>query len=107
MATKVIKSLGKVGYPNGRDASSSAGGAGYALTPTITDGEYGTGGGFSNNHGNYDVYEVQSGGGGGIKVITVSVKTGEILNITVGKGGEGAGVAGNQAGSAGAVSIWY
>ena len=107
MATKVIKHLGKGGYPNGRDASSSAGGAGYALTPIITDGEYGTGGGFSNNHGNYDVYEVQSGGGGGIKAITVSVKPGEILNITVGKGGAGAGVAGNQAGSAGAVSIWY
>lgn len=107
MATEVIKSLGKGGYPNGRDASSSAGGAGYALTPTITDGAYGTGGGFSINHGNYDVYAIQSGGGGGIKVITVSVKPGEILNITVGKGGAGAGVAGNQAGSAGAVSIWY
>ena len=110
MATKVIKRLGKGCYPNGRDASSSAGGAGYALTPTITDGEYGTGGGFSNNHGNYDVYEIQSGGGGEIKVITVSVTPGEILNITVGKGGAGAGdagVAGNQAGSAGAVSIWY
>lgn len=107
MATEVIKHLGKGGYPNGRDASSSAGGAGYALTPTITDGVYGTGGGFSNNHGNYDVYEIQSGGGGGIEVITVDVKPGEILNITVGKGGAGAGVAGNQAGSAGAVSIWY
>ena len=67
MATKVIKRLGKGGYPNGRDGS--AGGAGYALFPTITDGEYGTGGGFSINHGNYDVYEIQSGGGGGIKVI--------------------------------------
>ena len=107
MATKVIKRLGKGGHPNGRDASSSAGGAGYAPFPTIIDGEYGTGGGFSINHGNYDVYEVQSGGGGGIKVITVSVKPGEILNIKVGKGGAGAGVAGNQAGSAGAVSIWY
>ena len=94
MATKVIKRLGKGGYPNGRDA-------------TISDGGYGTGGGFSINHGNYDVYEIQSGGGGGIKVITVSVTPGEILNITVGKGGAGAGVAGNQAGSAGAVSIWY
>lgn len=107
MAIEVIKRLGKGGYPNGRDASSSAGGAGYALTPSITDGAYGTGGGFSINHGNYDVYEVQSGGGGGIKVTTVAVTPGEILNITVGKGGAGAGDAGNQAGSAGAVSIWY
>ena len=107
MATEVIKHLGKGGYPNGRDASSSAGGAGYALTPTITDGEYGTGGGFSNNHGNYDVYEIQSGGGGGIDVTTVAVTPGEKLYIKVGKGGAGAVVAGNQAGSAGAVSIWY
>lgn len=107
MAIEVIKHSGKGGYPNGRDASSSAGGAGYALTPTITDGEYGTGGGFSNNHGNYDVYEIQSGGGGGINVTTVDVTPGETLYITVGKGGAGDGVAGNQAGSAGAVSIWY
>ena len=107
MAIKVIRYLGKGGHPNGRDASSSAGGAGYALIPSITDGDYGTGGGFSINHGNYDVYKIQPGGGGGIEVITVSVKPGEILNITVGKGGAGAGDAGNQAGSAGAVSIWY
>ena len=107
MATEVINHSGKGGYPNGRDGS--AGGAGYAPFPTITDGEYGTGGSFSFNHGNYvyDVYAIQRGGGGGIDVTTVAVTPGETLYITVGKGGAGAGVAGNQAGSAGAVSIWY
>lgn len=107
MAIQVIRQFGKGGYPRGRDASSAGGGAGYALTPTITDGDYGTGGSLSADRGNYDTYDVQSGGGGGIDVITVSVTPGEVLNITVGKGGAGDGVAGNQAGSAGAVSIWY
>ena len=105
MAIEVIKYSGKGGRPNGRDGS--AGGAGYAPFPTITDGEYGTGGVFSISQVDYDVYEIQRGGGGGIDVTTVAVTPGETLYITVGKGGAGARGAGNQAGSAGAVSIWY
>lgn len=106
---EVTRRLGKGGHPNGRDASGSAGGAGYALTPIITDGEYGTGGDFAFTHITYvyDAYAIPRGGGGGIDVTTVAVTPGEILNITVGKGGAGAGNEGNLAGSAGAVSIWY
>lgn len=107
MAIQVIRQFGKGGYPKGRDASSAGAGAGYALTPIITDGDHGTGGGLSADRGNFDTYDVQSGGGGGIDVITVAVTPGEVLNITVGKGGAGAGTLGNQAGNAGAVSIWY
>lgn len=115
MAYRVIRYAGTGGSPGGRngvtsnqyDTSVVQGATGYALTPSVSNGTYGTGGGFSRSNDNRDIYYIQTGGSGGIQVVTVNVTPGETLTITVGSGGAGAGDSGYQAGNAGAVSIWY
>lgn len=97
------KQVGKGGAPEGVDgAYSVAGTKGYDVRPEVTKGAYGSGGGCSNT--DKVVYPV-SGGSGGINIVTIPVKEGDRLQITVGSAGAGGGI--GLAGSAGAVALWY
>lgn len=97
------KQVGKGGTPNGIDGTYSVSGTkGYDIRPEITKGTYGSGGGCSNT--NTVVYPV-SGGSGGINIVTIPVKAGDKLKITVGSAGAGGGI--GLAGSTGAVALWY
>lgn len=97
------KQVGKGGVPDGVDGDYSvAGTKGYDVRPEVTKGAYGSGGGCSNT--NTVVYPV-SGGSGGINIVTIPVKEGDRLQITVGSAGAGGGI--GLAGSAGAVALWY
>ena len=97
------KQVGKGGVPEGVDGEYSvAGTKGYDVRPEVTKGAYGSGGGCSNT--DKIVYPV-SGGSGGINIVTIPVKEGDRLQITVGSAGAGGGI--GLAGSAGAVALWY
>lgn len=97
------KQVGRGGTPNGIDGTYSVSGTkGYDIRPEVTKGDYGSGGGCSNT--NTVVYPV-SGGSGGINIVTIPVKEGDRLQITVGSAGAGGGI--GLAGNAGAVALWY
>lgn len=97
------KQVGKGGAPEGVDGDYSvAGTKGYDVRPEVTKGAYGSGGGCSNT--DTVVYPV-SGGSGGINIVTIPVKEGDRLQITVGGAGAGGGI--GLAGNAGAVALWY
>lgn len=97
------KQVGKGGVPEGVDGEYSvAGTKGYDVRPEVTKGAYGSGGGCSNT--DKVVYPV-SGGSGGINIVTIPVKEGDRLQITVGSAGAGGGI--GLAGNAGAVALWY
>lgn len=97
------KQVGKGGVPEGVDGDYSvAGTKGYDVRPEVTKGVYGSGGGCSNT--TEVVYPV-SGGSGGINIVTIPVKEGDRIQITVGSAGAGGGI--GLAGSAGAVALWY
>lgn len=97
------KQVGKGGVPEGVDGDYSvAGTKGYDVRPEVTKGAYGSGGGCSNT--DKVVYPV-SGGSGGINIVTIPVKEGDRLRITVGSAGAGGGI--GLAGNAGAVALWY
>ena len=97
------KQLGRGGTPNGIDGTYSVSGTrGYDIRPEVTRGAYGSGGGCSNT--DTVVYPV-SGGSGGINIVTIPVKEGDRLQITVGGAGAGGGI--GLAGNAGAVALWY
>lgn len=97
------KQVGRGGTPNGIDGTYSVSGTkGYDIRPEVTKGAYGSGGGCSNT--NTVVYPV-SGGSGGINIVTIPVKEGDRLQITVGGAGAGGGI--GLAGNAGAVALWY
>lgn len=97
------KQVGKGGVPEGVDGEYSvAGTKGYDVRPEVTKGAYGSGGGCSNT--DKVVYPV-SGGSGGINIVTIPVKEGDRLQITVGSAGAGGGI--GLAGSTGAVALWY
>lgn len=97
------KQVGKGGTPNGIDGTYSVSGTkGYDIRTEITKGTYGSGGGCSNT--NTVVYPV-SGGSGGINIVTIPVRAGDKLKITVGGAGAGGGI--GLSGSTGAVALWY